>query len=983
MLSHIEVAVPQGIEPPRFRPPQGASSAPAMSLDGAWAFALFPTAATGAAATDPGEGWDTIQVPGHWQLAGAPAAWPYGKPAYTNIAYPFPVNPPRVPDANPTGEYRRTFAVPSDWPTTGRVMLRFEGVDSWCEVTLNGVVLGAAHGSRLPSEFDVTDALVPGDNLLAVRVTQWSAMSYIEDQDQWWLSGIFRSVTLEHRPEGGVRHVTVHADYDPATGVGTLRIDAEGADARVAVPELGVEFAAGDTVRVPVKPWSAESPRLYDATVSTATETVRLHVGFKRVEIVDSVFTINGAAVKLRGVNRHEFHPLRGRAVDAETMLQDVLLMKRHHVNAVRTSHYPPHPHFLDLCDRYGLYVIDENDLETHGFMLVGWEGNPVADRAWEDVIVDRVKRMVARDAHHPSIVMWSLGNESGRGGAIAAMARAVRELDASRPIHYEGDYSSDEVDVYSRMYAPTEEVALIARGEEPALARADLDARRRRMPFVLCEYAHAMGNGPGGLEDYDALFDSSPRLAGGFIWEWIDHGLLRRDADGTEIYGYGGDFDEPLHDGNFVADGLLLPDRSPSPSLLEMAAVFAPLRFDAVPGGLRVRNRYAFLDTSHVEFMWRVHRGGQTLAAGHLRAPVIPAGGSFTFSTPDASVYAAAVGEPVWWDVTARVRDDAGWDAAVLPESGVVSVGQAQLHAALAPAAATGAVVRADRGWVGGPARFAADGRLASLAGHAVEAFRVDAWRAPTDNDEREAMWVSPADAALWERDGLARLTSRVDEAAEVDGELRVTSRVAGAATRAGFAATETWRPAAAGEGVQLRLSATPEGRWSGPVARLGALLVLEMPDAEQVRIDWCGLGPDESYADSRVAARGGAWSHTVAQWQTRYTRPQENGARRGVTSAVLTPPAGGSLRIEVVEVSLAGVPLDGVELSLRPWSDAALAAAAHPRDLRPDGRLYVHLDVAQHGVGSAACGPGVLPNATLRPAPFTLTLALTAEGV
>ena len=623
MTDHVTVRPPTGVVPARFRPPGGASDARVVSLDGPWRFRLHPTARTGADPADPGDDWGTIAVPGHWQLAQAPDAWPYGTPAYSNKLFPFPIDPPYVPDANPTGEYRRAIELPADWPADGRTYLRFEGVDSWFEVAVNGTVVATSHGSRLPTEIDLTDALRPGRNLLAVRVTQWSAYSYVEDQDQWWLSGIFRSVTLEHRPAAGLGHVGVAADYDHATGTGTLRVDVEDAapGTRVTVPELGLDLAPGETATAAVDPWSAERPRLYDVVVQAPGERVVLHAGFRRVAIEDGVFLVNGAPVKLRGVNRHEFDPLRGRSVGPELMEADVLLMKRHHVNAVRTSHYPPHPHFLDLCDRHGLYVIDENDLETHGFEQEDgrWPGNPVDDPTWEDVLVDRVTRMVRRDAHHPSIVLWSLGNEAGSDCNVGAMARAVRALDPTRPIHYEGDWSSDEVDVYSRMYATTEHVELIGRGVEPALERAEADARRRLMPFLQCEYAHAMGNGPGGLSDYDDLFDRHPRLMGGFIWEWIDHGLTRRDAEGREFAAYGGDFGELFHDGTFVADGLVLPDRTPSPSLREVAAVFAPVRIDVADGGdaLLVRNRYAFRDTAHLAFEWTLSHGASVLATG------------------------------------------------------------------------------------------------------------------------------------------------------------------------------------------------------------------------------------------------------------------------------------------------------------------------------------------------------------------------------
>ncbi|ACZ21368.1 beta-galactosidase/beta-glucuronidase [Sanguibacter keddieii DSM 10542] len=990
MPRHDTVSLPTGTVPARFRPPTGASDAASVSLDGPWRFRLFPSADTGADPADRGDEWDTIEVPGHWQLAGAPDTWPYGTPAYSNVLYPFPVEPPFVPDANPTGEYRRTFEVPAGWAADGRAYLRFEGVDSWFEVSVNGAVVATSHGSRLATEIDVTDVVVPGENLLSVRVTQWSALSYVEDQDQWWLSGIFRSVTLEHRPEASVAHATVVADYDHTTGTGSLTVEVEGsAEARVTVPELGIDVAAGETATAQVEPWSAERPRLYDVTVTTPGETVTLRAGFRTVSIEDGVFLVNGAPVKLRGVNRHEFDPLRGRSVTPERMLEDVLLMKRHHVNAVRTSHYPPHPHFLDLCDEHGLYVVDENDLETHGFIDGGWVGNPTDDPAWEDVLVDRVTRTVRRDAHHPSIVLWSLGNEAGSGCNVAAMTAAVRALDPTRPVHYEGDWSSDDVDVYSRMYATSEETELIGQGVEAPLARAEADARRRQMPFLQCEYAHAMGNGPGGLSDYDAIFDRYPRLMGGFIWEWIDHGLTRRTDDGTEFAAYGGDFGEDFHDGTFIADGLVLPDRTPAPSLVEMAAVFAPVRLDPTADGttLLVRNRYAFRDTSHLTFEWTLHHGDDVLATDTLDDLVLAPGEERSVAPPAGLDLPSPDHTPTWWTLRAVQHEadhlDAPWfdDAA---GSFVVSSGQLALTPAVSLPEATGRAQQTSDGFTVGHARFDARGTLLELHGRPVAELRVDAWRAPTDNDRREGSWVDLSDESVWKESGLHLLAERKVSAEITDGALVVTARTAGPRTRNGFRTVYTWRPVADGsDDVDLHVAITPEGRWGQSIARLGVLLVLDEPGAEDVAVRWHGLGPEESYSDSRKAAVGGAYEHTVRSLQTRYTHPQENGARRGVTHAELTFADGSELTLDAGPSSVGGRSTAGLELSLRPWSDTALDQAAHPHDLVPDGKLWLHLDARQHGLGSAACGPGVLSNARLTAAPAEVSVRLASQPV
>ena len=512
------------------------SDAERLSLTGAWSFRLSPRADLDTDFVSDGfdeTGWTPLTVPSHWQLEG------HGQPAYTNVRYPFPVDPPRVPDENPTGDYRRVFGLPLDWPDAP-IVLRFEGIDSCARVWLNGEELGVTSGSRLPSEFDVTSVVRrERDNVLAVRVHQWSSGSYLEDQDMWWLSGIFREVNLLCRPVGGIDDLFVHADYDHSTGTGTLRVDSSVA-ARVIVPELGLTISTDELVEVgAVLPWSAEVPTLYDATVVAADETVSLRIGFRHVAIIDGVFTVNGRRVLFQGVNRHEFDTDKGRAVNEDVMLADVLLMKQHNINAVRTSHYPPHPYFLELCDEYGLYVIDECDLETHGFLLDSWGPvniNPAEDPRWEAEVVDRMRRMVERDKSHPSIVMWSLGNECGSGQNLSAMANWTRERDPSRPLHYERDWTARDVDVYSRMYTTHAEVELIGKHEEEPLDDPRLDARRRQMPFIICEHSHAMGNGPGGLAEYQQLFETYPRCQGGFVWEWIDHGLRTRSARGRRV---------------------------------------------------------------------------------------------------------------------------------------------------------------------------------------------------------------------------------------------------------------------------------------------------------------------------------------------------------------------------------------------------------------------------------------------------------------
>ncbi len=946
-----------------------ASSLPAIDLNGRWRFRLaagWPDLTRGFEHPEfDDSGWAELQVPSCWQLAG------HGAPAYTNVTYPFPVDPPRVPDANPTGEYRYRFGVPESFPLP-RAVLRFGGVDSCFAVWLNGVHLGDGKGSRLPTEFDVAGTLRPGQNVLAVRVHQWSAGSYLEDQDMWWLSGIFRTVQIVAR---GLEDLFVHADFDPASGRGTLAVQATvpGSPARLSVPELGLVEAdpAGPHVIEGVEPWSDERPRLYAGEIVTGDERVAVRIGFRRVATGGGVLTVNGSPILLRGVNRHEWDPRTGRTLSAETMLADVLAMKRHNINAVRTSHYPPDPRFLDLCDAYGLWVIDECDLETHGFATEAWRGNPSDDPVWREAYLDRAARMVERDKNHPCVIAWSLGNEAGTGANFAAMAAWIRGRDASRLIHYEGDHENcSYADVYSRMYASLPEVAAVGHRQEPRTADPRHDAHRRGLPFMLCEYAHAMGNGPGGLLDYRELFEAHPRLAGGFVWEWIDHGIARTAADGTTpYYAYGGDFGEEVHDGNFVIDGLVFPDRTPSPGLIEYKKVSEPVRIGVDPRArtIGIRNLHHTRDTGYLRWRWVLEDDGVALGSGGLTVPVVRAGASGSVGWPEELIgllREAGRGE-VWLTVTAVLGEAESWApaghevawaqervdrraggqggrAAAAAEAEAVAAAGMEVAArtgAAAKAAPGGAAVQRD-GITLGPARF--DGRTGMLTGLGeleLDGPRLDLWRAPIDNDR-------PLVAA-WRRAGLDRLHHKVLEVEAGREGLTVRARVGAAGTSLGMDVTYQWRAEA--DRAWLTVTVMPRGTWDVPLPRLGVGLSLAGEDAE---VEWFGLGPGEAYRDSQSGVRVGRYRRTLAELQTPYVRPQENGNRRAVRWARLTRPGGAVL-------SILGDPV--VDLTARPWSTAAVAGARHTCGLRPDGRIHLNVDVAHHGLGSASCGPPI----------------------
>ncbi|GAA1392830.1 glycoside hydrolase family 2 TIM barrel-domain containing protein [Catellatospora coxensis] len=988
----------RGALPPRA---QLVTDAPRLSLNGAWRFRLSPVADVPEDFAQAGyddSGWDEIGVPSHWPLARRDGSW--GNPIYTNVRYPIPVDPPHVPTDNPTGDHRLVFDLPAEWPG-GDAVLRFDGIDSCGRIWLNGVELGTTAGSRLPSEYPVGALLRAGGNVLAVRVHQWSAGTYVEDQDMWWLPGIFRDVTLIARPAGGLADVRIEAGYDHRTGLGSLRVDA-GAGAVLTCAELGLDGVPADGFyEAEVLPWTAETPWLYQVEIATAAERAVVPVGFRTVAVEDGQIKVNGRAVLFRGVNRHEFDPDHGRVVGEELMRADLLLMKQHNINAVRTSHYPPHPRFLELCDELGMWVIDECDLETHGFGENGWRRNPTAEPAWRDALVDRAVRMVARDRNHPSIVMWSLGNEAGVGENLGHMAAAVRALDGTRPLHYEGDRECRYTDVYSRMYADHAEVELIGRGEEPPLSDPSLDARRRAMPFILCEYAHAMGNGPGGLYEYQQLFERYERLQGGFVWEWIDHGIRSRTADGREFHAYGGDFGEELHDGNFICDGLVFPDRTPSPGLLEYKKVIEPIRItDAGSGAFTIENRHDFAALTGLTLRWTYEIDGVEHAAGELRCPQLAAGQSATVALPAAGVPgagggagagSAAEGE-AWWTVRAVLAEDTAWamagheiawgqwrsveasvqgnavEAAGSALGGIAPVGiDSEPVGSGSESASVG--IEGESAAVGGDeagagfgapraARFDERGRLVEIGGMGVVAPRIDLWRAPTDNDAH-------ALAQRWRHEGLHRVHERtVDVTADRDA-LVVRTRVAAAATDAGLLVTYRWSEA--GDVLRLRLDITPDGVWTVPLPRLG--LRLGLPAAYD-QVEWFGRGPGEAYADTRHAARVGRFTSTVDAMQTPYVYPQENGARLDVRWASVTDAAGAGLRIA------GGSPF---LFTARRWTSEQLDNARHLTDLVPGEHVWVNVDLAQHGIGSNSCGPAVLPEHELHAVPATFTMAFT----
>ncbi|MCG7427040.1 beta-galactosidase [Helcobacillus sp. ACRRO] len=1001
------------------------SDAPELSLDGDWAFRFAPDGERFGEKT-------SIRVPGMWQLQG------HGAPQYTNFIYPFPLDVPHVPSENPTGDYLRTFELSAEWGSAladgARVFLRFDGVDSHGQVEVNGTRLGATAGSRLTQEFDVTEALTSGENSLRVLVRQWSANSYVEDQDMFWLSGIFRSVTLLLRPAGGLHDLTVSTDFDAAAGTGSLSIRPDLLTASVGtvisgleeheaaqqvpperielvIEELGIRrvLTAGETTTVDmgnVEPWSAETPRLYDALVRTPSECVSVRLGFRRVERVGERILVNGQRVVFRGVNRHEVDAVTGRTQNPANEDRDLELMKQHNVNAVRTSHYPPHPRFIERCDELGMYVICEGDFEAHGFHLDrtesddrGTQRRPANDPRFEKTLVERTRRFLHRDKNHASIIMWSIGNESSTGTVTDAMCAAVREMDDGRLLIYEQDYLGRTVDVHSLMYPDhRRSEAIGARNIDDDLADllmrlcldagvdADMDtvrsARAWSLPFLWIEYAHAMGNGAGALKEYWDLVWRYEALHGGFIWEWIDHALLTTTADGTEVYGYGGDFGERIHDGNFVADGLVLPDRTPSPALLDMKQVYAPIAFgfEGADGSvqLRIRNQYAFLSTDHLRVELSID---EQRTWSELEMEPVPAGGGALVPVPNGEVLT----------VRAVLRDADAVLPRALPAGHVVSIAdRVALRAPSAPAApsstgtapsapAAGACSASDASpalpeeaadgtWRLGPARFDRHGSLERLGDLPVTWAGVDLTRAPVDN-ERAFTWTGLE--TRWRAVCLDVAQLRL-ASAEADGaSLRFAKRLGLPGTGIGADIRETWT--ADSGGVHVAVDVEFDG-WPDdlPVPRIGYTLAIDAaPAAGDDAVTYRGYGPFERYPDTGSGTTFATWRRSIAQMSTPYVFPQENGNRHGVRSAQIRTAAG-----------VLGLRTDsGLGLAVRPWSSAELDRAQHDGELRPDGRTWVTLSAALHGVGSAACGPGPLDQHLLMARPASFGFALSPE--
>lgn len=954
-------------------------------LNGDWQFNFFssPEAVP--------ENWITtdltdavrMPVPSNWQMQG------FDTPIYTNVTYPIVVNPPFVPQENPTGCYSLTFNVDAQWLASGQTRIIFDGVNSAFYLWCNGQWVGYSQDSRLPAEFDLSNVLVAGENRLAVMVLRWCDGSYLEDQDMWRMSGIFRDVSLLHKPHTRIANyhyrTQLNAELTHAQLQTEIELAGEFADCEVAVTLWrGEEKIAGArqtpgsavvdergawadrlSVAMPIDQpllWSAETPELYRLTIALydaenhLLEVEACDVGFRHVEISDGLLKLNGQPLLIRGVNRHEHHPEKGQVVDEATMRRDIELMKQHNFNAVRCSHYPNHPLWYRLCDSYGLYVVDEANIETHGMVPMSRLSD---DPLWLPAMSERVSRMVQRDRNHPSIIIWSLGNEAGHGANHDALYRWVKTTDPTRPVQYEGGGANTAAtDIVCPMYARVDQ-------DQPFPAVPKWSIKKwvgmpgETRPLILCEYAHAMGNSFGGFAKYWQAFRAYPRLQGGFVWDWVDQALTRIDEKGQPFWAYGGDFGDTPNDRQFCMNGLVFPDRTPHPALYEAQRAQQFFQFQLIsttPLTLEVSSEYLFRAADNEVLEWSIVRDGDILAHGEVTLS-LPAQGVQRIVLP--SPVLGAEGGEIWLNVDIHQPRATSWS----PAHHRSAWDQWRLPAPLCLAAKNDAgprpVLHSD------DAQFVIEQgnqrwQFSRVTGHLMQWWRdgrptllspvCDSFtRAPLDNDigVSEVTRIDPnAWVERWKAAGMYNLTSELlaCEARENAAEIVITTRHAWQYNgEALFISDKQWRIDGSGtlQGeitVQRNLAAPPP-------ARIGLQCQLAEV-AEQA--SWLGLGPHENYPDRQLAARQGRWTLPLAQLHTNYIFPSENG-----------------LRCNTRELNVGPHRLAGqFHFSLSRYSQLQLRETSHCHLLREEDGSWLQLDAFHMGLGGDdSWSPSVSP--------------------
>lgn len=948
------------------------------------------------------DNWDAIIVPSNWQMLG------YDKPIYTNVQYPFPADPPRVPhDDNPTGLYRRDFEIPESW-NNKQIFLVFDGVDSAFYVWVNGKLVGYSEDSRLPAEFNITPYIHAGRNVLAVQVYRWSDGSYLEDQDMFRLSGIYRDVYLFSTPNIHIRDFFILTDLDNEYCDAVLKVRAKvknysNRSVDECVLEINLLDANGEIVfEKPVSQkikdlkaknevaveltqeihnpnkWSSEQPYLYTLLMKITDafgkilEVESCKVGFRKVEAKDGRILINGVPVYFKGVNRHEHDGIRGHAVTVESMIRDIKLMKQFNFNAVRTSHYPNHPLWYDLCDEYGIYVIDEANLECHGLANIGEQSyriEPANDPEWLTAFMQRCIRMVERDKNHPSIIMWSLGNESGYGPNHDAAAGWIRSYDPSRLIHYEGTIHkhgkvSASVDVISVMYPSLEKLAALA--EDPNETR----------PIIMCEYAHSMGNSTGNLKEYWETILSHKRLCGGFIWDWVDQGIERKTEAGKRYWAYGGDFGDVPNDGNFCINGLVWPDRTPHPAMWECKKIFQPIKIEPVDlnsGKIEIINEYDFSNLSGLDIEWELIADDEILQKGQLPRLDIPPKNRETIIIP----YVMPPLKPeteYWLMLRFRLSKSTSWAPKghevaweqfkmpfIVPSSSVINV---QNMTALRLDETETQIIIIGAGF---KIIFSKEtGKITSFKYNGSELIKngpvLNVWRAPTDNDV-------PRLAPKWRSFGLDRVEHKVKSVKAIRGNLQVVQVFVNTLVRApdvpeGFDCQYAYTIFGTGD-VIVELDITPSLKISS-LPRIG--LQMSLPDKCN-DFTWYGRGPHENYCDRKEGAPVGIYKGKVSEQYVPYIKPQENGNKTDVRWASLTDGRRAGLLV-------VGMPL--MEVNVQYYTSEDLEKAKHTFELNRRKEIILNIDYKQSGLGGGSCGPDTLPKYLVLPEPVHFCVRL-----
>jgi beta-galactosidase len=994
-----------------------------QSLNGTWAFHLAERPEeVDAAVLQPSfaaDGWKSLPVPSNWTMHG------FDHPHYTNVIMPWPDEPPRVPEKNPTGCYRTTFQVPPSWGGR-RIVLHVGGAESVLYVYVNGRAVGMSKDTRLPAEFDITQFVnTSGPNTLACIVVKWSDASFVEDQDQWWMGGIYRDVFLYSTPSTWIADVFCRAELDETLSTGRLRVTTKvgfsgaseagwvveaqlfdgdlrpvwkkpvGAEVNIVsrgyhTPRLQVELAG--EVRRP-RLWSSETPSLYTVVISlrdqagNCVEATRVRLGFRRLEIRDNQLLINNKPVLIKGVNRHEHDDVRGKAVTRESMIADILLMKQFGFNAVRTSHYPNAETWYDLCDELGMYLIDEANIESHAY------AHEIAHSSrYATAFLERGLRMVERDKNHPSVIVWSLGNESGHGQNHDAIAGWIRHYDPSRPLHYETavmsaiweDIKSPQLpgalasDIICPMYAGIDAITRWAKCK----SRTD-----KRRPLILCEYSHAMGNSNGSLAEYFDAFERYHGLQGGFIWEWVEHGLKRTDPRGREYWAYGGDFGDEPNDANFVCDGLVWPDRKPHPAMFEFKKLAQPVGIKALNldrGLLRVTNKQDFTTLGWLRGEWEIAVDGLRVQSGKLGTLRTAPGESSDVRIPYKKLRLQP-GEECFLTirfVSAKATPwcDAGYEIAWEQFPMPISARSARKRALLTKADGVEFSERPGE-YVAGDDMFevVASRDIAMITSIRVRGEellvsgpRLSIWRAATDNDGIKA-WTGQSNKPLgrWLAAGLheMRLEPLSAEARRTaDGAVVFNLRTRGVMVGGKI---EHLQQITIRGGGKIDIENIFDCERSLPdLPRLGVMLGLQ---SGFEKITWFGRGPHESYSDRKRGAPVGRYSGTVTEQYVPYTVPQEHGNKTDVRWMQLEHESRGMVRFRAVDRLL--------ECSASHFTAEDLFQAKHTIDLKPRAETIVHLDYAQRGLGTASCGPDTLEKYQIKPGRYRLRFQITLK--